>query len=842
MIAGVDEDSSTLSYSYSDKFSEFGSWTPGNKEAGDYTIDITISDDLSSTTQDVNIEVLNNPELRILLDHEADHFIEVSFLEDFTNSLDASNANTKLEFGVNENVTGSIDFITFAEDPEANIENKFLQRFVDIVAGDEIKDEVNSIEITTKYNQIEFANIDESTIKVYVWNEDQIEWIEHTAIVDPSTLSVSFDLDEFGLFALTGDKLIDTSNPSVVDILPINGSQFNITETILISADVVDNWGLANLESVTAEIEGPNNESEGFNLNFNEGIFSGDYSLPELNGTYIITIIAQDKEGNINNTESVNINVVPIIYPPRNGTKLFEDINLNANDDFIFYATNAEMILKGSVDEKIEGGELEIIYSEFNPHEEVLSQVSINRFFEINMDDKLSGKLVDVNTTIFYSDDDVENVNESTLRVYEWNENFQRWLLVYDLGLNGFDKFYRFSNSNPDDNSVSLFESAFGPGSYGIFGEKVLGDGIKIEDNETPSVTIISPQNGSPFNTSELIEIKAIVTDNTWVDSFIVNITLPNQTVDQVTLTLDTQTKSNYSIGYTIPNLDGTYVIRFIAEDSFSNINSSETAEIIVSNSSEEKIFVDRRTLNHTKNRFNDIVISKGNKTKFNASNSSTILELNLSNDITGGEIEILHFDENPTDESGLESNLKGLNHYIEINASDEINDNLDFVTITVMYDDSDLADLDESSIGIYLWDETNFIWEKQNNSWVDVENNLVSVNTTHFSLYGLFGEETVVEDSDPSRNPGSSGSSRTVTITTTTTTLEEDFEEQSNNLNENNTDNNPDPVDLQTNRGDNGIQGITGAAVGGGLVTLKNMGILIIAILIGVIVFRKRK
>jgi len=95
-------------------------------------------------------------------------------------------------------------------------------------------------------------------------------------------------------------------------------------------------------------------------------------------------------------------------------------------------------------------------------------------------------------------------------------------------------------------------------------------------DTTSPSVFDLIPTSGSNFNVSDVIEIAANVTDLlSNVSVVLANITLPNSTVNQLTLSNALGDKFNNT--FTIPTLIGQYNITFIANDTSNNINASET-------------------------------------------------------------------------------------------------------------------------------------------------------------------------------------------------------------------------------------------------------------------------
>lgn len=76
-------------------------------------------------------------------------------------------------------------------------------------------------------------------------------------------------------------------------------------------------------------------------------------------------------------------------------------------------------------------------------------------------------------------------------------------------------------------------------------------------------------------------------------------------------------------------------------------------------------------------------------------------------------------------------------------------------LSVTFSYDDADIAGVEESSLAIYRYDGSD--WHLLDECVVDTAGNSVTCETTAFSDFGLFGEESEVVDSDS----GSSGHGR---------------------------------------------------------------------------------
>jgi len=70
------------------------------------------------------------------------------------------------------------------------------------------------------------------------------------------------------------------------------------------------------------------------------------------------------------------------------------------------------------------------------------------------------------------------------------------------------------------------------------------------------------------MNASDISQISAVLA----------NITLPNGTIDQLTLVNQSENVGKWNTSYTIPSLNGRYNITIIANDSLNNLNTSETS------------------------------------------------------------------------------------------------------------------------------------------------------------------------------------------------------------------------------------------------------------------------
>lgn len=101
-----------------------------------------------------------------------------------------------------------------------------------------------------------------------------------------------------------------------------------------------------------------------------------------------------------------------------------------------------------------------------------------------------------------------------------------------------------------------------------------------VGDVIAPNVTNVTPITGTNYAQNTAVNISANVTDNINVSTVLANITLPNGTINQITL--NNRSLINYNGTFNITGAVGTYTIRIIANDTSNNVNSSETTTFTI--------------------------------------------------------------------------------------------------------------------------------------------------------------------------------------------------------------------------------------------------------------------
>jgi len=138
--------------------------------------------------------------------------------------------------------------------------------------------------------------------------------------------------------------------------------------------------------------------------------------------------------------------------------------------------------------------------------------------------------------------------------------------------------------SSDGSNADVAYSVAIAPNSH-IY---VVGYGINLTGsssssdwwikkfNPAPNVTALIPPQNSAFNISQAIEIAANVSDVDFISIVTANITAPNGSIQEITLSNSTGYGNKFNTTYTIPASAGVYTIRIIANDTENSIESSK--------------------------------------------------------------------------------------------------------------------------------------------------------------------------------------------------------------------------------------------------------------------------
>ena len=303
---------------------------------------------------------------------------------------------------------------------------------------------------------------------------------------------------------LTGTFVIrDNLAPNVTNLAPSNGTMFGISSTIEISATIIDN---VNVSNASINVTLPNGSIIFSSLNNFTNKYNTSFTISNLTGNYSVRFFANDTNGNVNSTESL----------------YFVAVAATDND-----APNASIVrpANGTI---------------FNLSETVLILA--------NVTDNLSVSSVQVNISKPDGTSDLRTLTLNSTPFYETNFTNTTLVGTYTIRLIATD-----GSGNVNSTSTAFFI---------------------MRDNLAPNVTNMSPVNGSAFNPSSVIEISSIIVDNINVSNTSINVTLPNGSIVFSALN---NFSAKYNASFVIPNLSGTYTVRFFANDTDGNVNSTET-------------------------------------------------------------------------------------------------------------------------------------------------------------------------------------------------------------------------------------------------------------------------
>jgi len=184
-------------------------------------------------------------------------------------------------------------------------------------------------------------------------------------------------------------------------------------------------------------------------------------------------------------------------------------------------------------------------------------------------------------------------------------------------------------------------------------------------------------------------------------------------------------------------------------------------------------------------------------------------------NSAGSGNVVVTRLNSNPF--SGF--SIPSIGKFFQIDADQQVLDNMGTTKITVHYNDADVAGIDESTLRLYFWNGAT--WEVVNGG-IDTVANEVWAFTNHFSTWGAFGT-AVVEDEEDNDDDGNYGGRRNI-ITDIT--------------GDNETGNsNGEPIDITSENGF--FSTITGAVIG---TTAGRLSVALVFVLgiLGTLLFRR--
>lgn len=183
-----------------------------------------------------------------------------------------------------------------------------------------------------------------SNITIYVWNSTRILIYNTTSTLtgnsSANTWSVTLPNEQSYTWTCLGydnssnpsppgnySFIYDVTPPSVSGLYPNqSNNNFNTSQTIQIGANVNDS--ASGVSSVLANITYPDGTKNLLTLNFVSGtLFSNSFAIPNIAGTYSITIFANDSANYLNGTSTTSFTASDVTPP-----NIFNILNNSIND------------------------------------------------------------------------------------------------------------------------------------------------------------------------------------------------------------------------------------------------------------------------------------------------------------------------------------------------------------------------------------------------------------------------------------------------------------------------------------------------------------------------------
>lgn len=411
----------------------------------------------------------------------------------------------------------------------------------------------------------------------------------------------------------------DTVNPQVFDLRPTAGSVYALLAVIEIAANVTDNDFVG---PVSVRIVYPDGAVNMFNLSTVVGSkYSVNFTIPNIEGRYNVTIFANDTNGNMNNTEKTHFFGGDFIPPavtgliPINGTvyNIGTNIEIAANITDSISAIGTVYANITSPNGTVQLVQLTLAADNKYNGSFVAPNTPQGRFNVTIIANDSRGNVNGTETTYFIGEDTINPQVVPTSPYAEQEFNASDVIqIAANVTDNGILSLVWVEILYPDNavNTLTLtsvgsnkFNTTFAipgiPGIYNItyFANDTNGNlngtesfVINVEDFRPPRVVVLSPQNGTTFDVSTTIEIAANMTDNfNVIDSASANVTFPNGTVQ--VLTLNSVGNNKFNASFTIPNTpQGQYNVTFIAADPTGNTNSTTRTNFIAGDTSRPSV------------------------------------------------------------------------------------------------------------------------------------------------------------------------------------------------------------------------------------------------------------
>ncbi|MBI2144133.1 hypothetical protein HYU17_03205 [Candidatus Woesearchaeota archaeon] len=241
-------------------------------------------------------------------------------------------------------------------------------------------------------------------------------------------------------------------------------------------------------------------------------------------------------------------------------------------------------------------------------------------------------------------------------------------------------------------------------------------------DNEIPVVNgaAAAIENG-------ILTITANVTDKS---STTVTAMIVRDGMALMSIALANTTKETYAGTANAAELKGAYLIAIAARDRYNNTAKARGAAGI--------------TVGADKSAAADVSVNSTRKALLKLTNTTTAELTGKAGEGAAGKLILAEHRKDPKN-STKPSLKKELRRYVEIEADEDLKSNISLATLRINYseEETSAANVSEESLAMYFYNETASLWEELN-STANIAQNYVEGNTTHLSLFGIFGNETV--------------------------------------------------------------------------------------------------
>ncbi|MBS3166102.1 PQQ-binding-like beta-propeller repeat protein, partial [Candidatus Woesearchaeota archaeon] len=394
----------------------------------------------------------------------------------------------------------------------------------------------------------------------------------------------------------------DTAPPSVSGVLPIQNTTFNVSQTVIIAANVTDD---VNVSRVFANVSEPNGTIKNIELTYRSAdLYNTTFTAPALIGSYNVTFIANDSSNNINSTVTTNFTVLDVVNPSVSGVLPIQNTTFNVSQTVIIAANVTDDVNVSRVFANVSepNGTIKVVeltYRSANLYNTTFTAPNLTGGYNITfiandssnninstvitnftvldvINPSVSGVLPIQNTTFNVSQtviiaanvtDDV-NVSRVFANVSEPNGTIKIVELLFDSG-------NRYNTTFTAPNLTGGYNVTFIANDSSNNQNRTITTNFSVLDVTNPLVSGVLPIQNSTFNISQTVIVAANVTDDVNVSRVFANISEPNGTIKVVELVFDSINR--YNTTFTAPNLTGGYNVTFIANDSSNNINSTVT-------------------------------------------------------------------------------------------------------------------------------------------------------------------------------------------------------------------------------------------------------------------------